>query len=130
MSDRLLHVSAIPSLRFPPLAWPWRAMVLAMRTVVRRRDLAAPGKRQSAGFRLDHALSSVQARRTCWDGGRGQSPLGQPMVTASLRSRLRTGWRRYRSRQRIAALDAHALKDIGVTHAEAEAEANKPFWVA
>jgi uncharacterized protein YjiS (DUF1127 family) len=39
-------------------------------------------------------------------------------------------WRRYRSRQRIAELDRHLLKDIGVSFAEAEAEANKPFWRA
>lgn len=43
-------------------------------------------------------------------------------------SGLRLAWRRYRSRQRIAELDGYLLKDIGVTFAEAEAEANKPFW--
>jgi uncharacterized protein YjiS (DUF1127 family) len=41
---------------------------------------------------------------------------------------LRAAWRRYRSRQNIAQLDGHMLKDIGVSFAEAEAEANKPFW--
>ena len=41
---------------------------------------------------------------------------------------IRAAWRRYRSRQRIAQLDGHLLKDIGVSFAEAEAEANKPFW--
>ena len=41
---------------------------------------------------------------------------------------IRAAWRRYRSRQRIAHLDGHLLKDIGVSFAEAEAEANKPFW--
>jgi uncharacterized protein YjiS (DUF1127 family) len=41
---------------------------------------------------------------------------------------IRAAWRRYRSRQRIAELDGHILKDIGVTFAEAEHEANKPFW--
>jgi uncharacterized protein YjiS (DUF1127 family) len=39
-------------------------------------------------------------------------------------------WRRHRSRQRISELDGHMLKDIGVSFAEAEAEANKPFWRA
>jgi uncharacterized protein YjiS (DUF1127 family) len=43
---------------------------------------------------------------------------------------LRSAWRRYRSRQRIAQLDSHMLKDIGVSFAEAEAEANKPLWRA
>ena len=41
---------------------------------------------------------------------------------------IRSAWRRYRSRQRISELDGHMLKDIGVSFAEAEAEANKPFW--
>ena len=39
-----------------------------------------------------------------------------------------SAWRRYRSRQRIALLDRHLLKDIGVSFAEAENEANKAFW--
>ena len=43
---------------------------------------------------------------------------------------IRSAWRRHRSRQRIADLDGHMLKDIGVSSAEAEAEANKPFWRA
>jgi uncharacterized protein YjiS (DUF1127 family) len=41
---------------------------------------------------------------------------------------IRAAWWRYRTRQRIAELDHHLLKDIGVTFADAEAEANKPFW--
>jgi uncharacterized protein YjiS (DUF1127 family) len=46
----------------------------------------------------------------------------------SFRARIRAVWRRYRSRQRIADLDGHLLKDIGVSFAEAETEANKRFW--
>ena len=37
-------------------------------------------------------------------------------------------WRRSRSRAALARLDAHMLKDIGLSYAEAENEANKPFW--
>ena len=37
-------------------------------------------------------------------------------------------WLRQQSRARITGLDAHLLKDMGVTFAEAEHEANKPFW--
>ena len=56
-----------------------------------------------------------------------------PGSRRSMQSRLswasvRAGWRRYRSRQSIAGLDSHMLKDIGVSFADAEAEANKPFW--
>ena len=43
---------------------------------------------------------------------------------------VRAAWRRHRSRRHIAQLDAHMLKDIGVSFADAEAEANKPFWRA
>jgi uncharacterized protein YjiS (DUF1127 family) len=45
-------------------------------------------------------------------------------------SSVAAAWRRHRSRQRISDLDPHLLKDIGVSLAEAEAEANKPFWRA
>jgi len=43
---------------------------------------------------------------------------------------IRAAWRRHRSRQSIAGLDAHLLKDIGISFADAEAEANKPCWHA
>ena len=42
---------------------------------------------------------------------------------------VRTAWRRRRTRRAIVGLDRFLLKDIGVSYAEAEAEANKPFWV-
>ena len=45
-------------------------------------------------------------------------------------SNLRT-WhvqQRHRSRQLLACMDARALRDIGLTYADAEEEANKPFW--
>jgi uncharacterized protein YjiS (DUF1127 family) len=47
---------------------------------------------------------------------------------ASVWMRIHAAWRRYRTRQRIAQLDSHALRDIGVSFAEAETEANKWFW--
>lgn len=48
---------------------------------------------------------------------------------AMLARAVRTAWRRRHTRQAIAGLDRFLLKDIGVSYAEAEAEANKPFWV-
>jgi len=48
-----------------------------------------------------------------------------PVVAGSVRMALR----RRRTRHAIAGLDSFLLKDIGVSYAEAEAEANKPFWV-
>ncbi|WP_439816176.1 DUF1127 domain-containing protein [Zavarzinia sp. CC-PAN008] len=35
---------------------------------------------------------------------------------------------RARQRRRLARLPDHLLKDIGLTHASAWAEARKPFW--
>ncbi len=37
-------------------------------------------------------------------------------------------YRRWQQRQHLAELDAHLLRDIGVTHSEALREAGKPFW--
>ena len=37
---------------------------------------------------------------------------------------------RIRQRHRLRQLDAHLLRDIGLTRAQAEDEAHKPFWVA
>lgn len=56
-------------------------------------------------------------------GSRHPGP-GRP----SIRAAIREGWRRWRSRTALSELDPHILKDIGVTLAEAEFEANKPFW--
>jgi uncharacterized protein YjiS (DUF1127 family) len=60
-----------------------------------------------------------------YPGGREPEP-GQSSIGATVRE----GWRRWRSRVALSELDAHILKDIGVTPAEAEHEANKPFWRA
>jgi uncharacterized protein YjiS (DUF1127 family) len=60
---------------------------------------------------------------------------GQPLfpvqqARASIGGKIRAAWRRHRSRMALAQLDTHLLRDIGVTFAEAENEANKPFWRA
>lgn len=36
----------------------------------------------------------------------------------------------HRSRTRLAGLDPHLLRDIGLTEAEAQAEARRPAWDA
>jgi uncharacterized protein YjiS (DUF1127 family) len=46
----------------------------------------------------------------------------------SLRATIRGLWRRHRSRVELVRMNAHMLKDIGISAAEAEYEANKPFW--
>jgi len=37
-------------------------------------------------------------------------------------------WRRRRSRNVLSQFNDYMLRDIGVTRAEAQFEANKPFW--
>ena len=87
------------------------------------------------------AWSLSLARRLAPSGGTPMPrPLAQPAFgrvpapsgrrAGGLRAMLRSAWRRHRTRQYLVGLDADALKDIGVTYAEAEAEANKPFWAA
>jgi len=102
---------------------PMPAMLrrIAWRTagLLSQRAVPASQKRQLSGGGLDHA-----ARRSP-GGGRGSGPWPVP---GGVRAWLRSAWRRHRSRHQIARLDEHALRDIGVTYAEAEAEANKPFW--
>lgn len=48
----------------------------------------------------------------------------------SLLRRLRLLWSVRRQRDQLAALDDRALKDIGLTRADAEAEARRGFWSA
>lgn len=50
-------------------------------------------------------------------------------VLAHLWRRVARWLARARQRRDLAALDAHLLKDVGVTPGEAAREAAKPFWV-
>jgi uncharacterized protein YjiS (DUF1127 family) len=58
----------------------------------------------------------------------GQPFLPGRQVRASVWGKIQEAWRRHRSRQALAQLDGHLLRDIGVTFSEAENEINKPFW--
>jgi uncharacterized protein YjiS (DUF1127 family) len=49
---------------------------------------------------------------------------------ANLFRHLRKALALYRQRQYLARLDAHMLRDIGLTAEQAQAEANQPFWHA
>jgi uncharacterized protein YjiS (DUF1127 family) len=75
-------------------------------------------------FLADPGQPAYPARRV------GRVPIAgrQPSLRARLWSRVVAARRRHRSRQLLTGFDAHMLKDIGVTFAEAEHEANKPFW--
>ncbi|MBO0710680.1 MAG: DUF1127 domain-containing protein [Acetobacteraceae bacterium] len=52
---------------------------------------------------------------------------GSQRIRAAL-SPLRESWQRRRTRSLLCELDDRMLKDIGVTRAEADCEANKSFW--
>ena len=102
----------------------------ALRTIVTRRELEELDDRALADVGISRSDAVHEARRAPWDlerPGRG----GRQAPSAA-RSRMgpwiRELVRRYRSRQAIAELDGRMLKDIGVSYAEAEFEANKAFW--
>ena len=74
-------------------------------------------------FVADHGASFVPR-------GIPVSPTSQPKLPwpRRLGAWMNAAYRRHRSRQLLAQLDGHLLKDIGISYTEAEAEANKPFW--
>ena len=55
--------------------------------------------------------------------------------STSLTALLRASWQRvsrwhalYRQRQQLAALSDEMLKDLGLSRADIDTEANRPFW--
>ena len=94
--------------------WTARTTILARRTTS-----SVPGWQTGGG------LSGA------WNPGLGSGPLPRDPTGPRLGGLGRwvvEAYRRRRSRQAITELDAFLLKDIGVSYAEAEHEANKPFW--
>ncbi|MGH7039783.1 MAG: DUF1127 domain-containing protein [Stellaceae bacterium] len=59
-------------------------------------------------------------------GGACRRGRGHPLVHAL--ATLREWHRRSRDRERLAHFDDRMLRDIGLTHADADRLANKPFW--
>jgi uncharacterized protein YjiS (DUF1127 family) len=82
------------------------------------RSLATP-------FLVVPRETSVPGQRKATMRGRRHQRPG-----ASLWGMLHAAYLRHRSRVMLARLDETLLKDIGVSYAEAEYEANKPFWQA
>lgn len=60
-------------------------------------------------------------------GGLEASPWLRRVVNGLARA-LTTWHERLRQRERLATLDDHLLRDIGLTRAQALAESTKPFW--
>ena len=44
------------------------------------------------------------------------------------KSLLALWFRNYQTRKTLKGIEAHRLHDIGIDHAQAEAESHKPFW--
>lgn len=83
----------------------------------------------SGSFLIHNFVAAPRDRSVGRLASIGQTRRRPPQPTAaSVWARLETMWRRHRSRVALANLDGHLLRDIGVTYAEAEQEANKPFW--
>jgi uncharacterized protein YjiS (DUF1127 family) len=102
---------------------------------VSRRELADMEQHLLDDIGISARQALNEAGRAPWDirpaapQRRGGSNPGQGGNTlAVLRTTMRMAFRRWRTRQRISQLDQHALRDIGVSYAEAEREANKAFW--
>jgi uncharacterized protein YjiS (DUF1127 family) len=98
-----------------------------------RRQLAGMDDRMLSDIGISRADALAEYERAPWDLGPpprpGRRPL-RPGRVARFRQWSREAARRYRTRKHIAELDERALKDIGITFAAAEHEANKPFWRA
>jgi len=104
-----------------------RAATLAWRNAATRRELVELDDRMLADIGVTRAVARDEIERLPWDDRpRRRQPSHATRVTVWQHAAAM--WQRHRSRQRIAGLDADMLKDIGVSFAEAEAEANKPFW--
>lgn len=103
----------------------------AWRVIGTRADLADASPRMLRDVGLSEADAKRELRRAPWDieprHPHRRRP-HRPQYGAALRLWLIAGWRRHRSRQLLAQMDAAGLRDIGLSFAEAEAEANKPFW--
>lgn len=132
MSGRLItsHFRLLPAVQRAPV-WPHVRHII--RVTISRRELLDRDPRLLADIGLSGAEALAEAERAPWDT---LPPPRRPPGSAESRRRatllksLGKAYRRYRSRQQIAGLDARTLKDIGATFAEAEEEANKPFWRA
>jgi uncharacterized protein YjiS (DUF1127 family) len=102
---------------------------------VSRRELADLEPRLLKDIGISARQAHDESARAPWDikpagpqrRGRDGGPEGGGKL-AALRMSFRMAMRRWRTRQRISGLDARTLRDIGVSYAEAEREANKAFW--
>ena len=62
--------------------------------------------------------------------GSRSMPRRQTMATlgATVQTRLARAWRNFTTRRDLADLDERMLKDLGISRAQAQFEANRPIW--
>src|SRR5689334_8852195 len=73
-------------------------------------------------------IMTMAVRTSGYAGGRSADSAAD--VFQRLTDTLKTWHSRIVSRRELFDMDRHLLSDIGLSAAEAEAEANKPFWRA
>jgi uncharacterized protein YjiS (DUF1127 family) len=127
---------------FSGIAGPGRSrdvdIARVWRVVVTRAELADVETRMLRDVGLSREDARAEQQRAPWDTAprhpyrrrKQPKPPFPSSRTEAARAWLRDAWRRHRSRQMLAGMDAATLRDVGLTYAEAEMEANKPFWRA
>jgi uncharacterized protein YjiS (DUF1127 family) len=109
-----------------------RAVARVHAVHVSRRDLVELDPRLLDDIGISQRQALNESGRAPWDvspaAPQRRNGQGGGDKLTTLRTGLRMAFRRWRTRQRISQLDQHALRDIGVSYAEAEREANKGFW--
>ncbi len=130
MSDRTLpqFAAVLQGQRSPAWQTLKRAATKAVDAVVTRRELRDLEPRLLADIGLTRAEALTEAARAPWDLAPPRRWPPRRPRRWDFQQRLGLMWRTWQSRRRITELDARLLKDIGVSYAEAEREANKPFW--
>lgn len=74
-------------------------------------------------------MRDIAGRRTC--GAAAKFPYGRTNLLGSLFASFQMTYlwyERVKQRQRLAELDDHLLRDIGIDRTAAMEEASKPFW--
>jgi len=125
-------VTMLPARRGPS----WRALpdaiARAVRVIVTRRSLPELEPRLLEDIGVTPSEALAEAERAPWDlQPPRRRPMRNPMPKPSgrvLGEIVRKAISRWQTRRKLAEMDTRLLKDIGLSYADAEQEANKPFW--
>ena len=114
------HAGAVLQATWRPVA---RVANHAFRNAVTRRELAELDDRMLADIGITRSVALAEINRLPWDDRPrrrepGLDTQSGTVAGQSIWQRAGVLWQRHRSRQRIAALDAEMLKDIGVSFSQ------------